>query len=89
MGDVATYLNISRRLADLRFREIENQSIHQAIENRQMEIAEKALSDTDRAIRRIAAESGYRNIKTFEAAFRKRHGLSPGAYRCQNEPLTR
>ena len=81
VGDVATYLNISRRLADLRFREIENQSIHQAIENRQMEIAEKALSDTDRTIRHIAAESGYRNIKTFEAAFRKRHGMSPSAFR--------
>ena len=81
VADVATHLNISRRLADLRFREIENQSIHQAIENRQMEIAEKALSDTDRTIRHIAAESGYRNIKTFEAAFRKRHGMSPSAFR--------
>ena len=80
-ADVAAYLNVSRRLADLRFREIENQSIHQAIENRQMEIAEKALTDTDRTIRRIVAESGYRNIKTFEAAFRRRHGMSPSEYR--------
>ena len=81
VADVATYLGVSRRLADLRFRELENQSIHQAIEDRQMEIAEKALSDSKKAIRRIAAESGYRNIKTFEAAFRRRHGLSPSEYR--------
>lgn len=81
VADVAAHLNVSRRLADLRFREIENMSIRQAIENRKMELAEKVLAGTDQPIRRIAAESGYRNIKTFEVAFRKRHGLSPGEYR--------
>ncbi len=46
-----------------------------------MELATKALAETDWTIRRIAAESGYRNIKTFETAFRKRFGRSPGAGR--------
>ena len=81
VADVASHLHVSRRLADLRFREIENMSIRQMIEDRRLELAEKALAETNRPIRRIALESGYRNVKTFEAAFRKRHGTPPGAFR--------
>lgn len=81
VADVAAHLNVSRRLADLRFREIENTSIRQAIEDRRMNIAEKAMSETNRPIRQVARESGYRNIKTFEAAFRRRYGTTPGAFR--------
>ena len=46
-----------------------------------MELAETAISETNRPIRQVARESGYKNIKTFEAAFRKRHGMSPGSFR--------
>ena len=46
--------------------------------------AEKALSETNRPLRLIAQESGYKNVKTFEAAFRKRHGTSPGLFRKNN-----
>ena len=81
VADVAAHLNVSRRLADLRFREIEGISIHQTIEDRRMELAEKALSETERPIHQIARESGYKNVKTFEAAFRRRHGKSPGSFR--------
>ena len=82
VADVVAYLKVSRRLADLRFREVENRSIRQVIEDRRMELAEKALAETDWTLRRIAAASGYRNVKTFEAAFRKRTGRSPGT--CRN-----
>lgn len=82
--DVAAHLKISRRLADQRFREIEGSSIHRTIEDRRMELAEKALSETNRPLRLIAQESGYKNVKTFEAAFRKRHGTSPGLFRRNN-----
>ena len=84
VADVAAHLKISRRLADQRFREIEGSSIHQMIEERRMELAEKALSETKRSLRQIARESGYKSIKTFEAAFRRRHGTSPGNYRRKN-----
>lgn len=77
----SAHLNVSRRLADLRFREIENTSIRQAIEDRRMNIAEKAMSETNRPIRQVARESGYKNIKTFEAAFHRRYGTTPGAFR--------
>jgi LacI family transcriptional regulator len=72
--DVAAHLKISRRLADQRFREIEGSSIHRTIEDRRMELAEKALSETNRPLRLIAQESGYKSVKTFEAAFRTAKG---------------
>ena len=79
--DVVAHLKISRRLADLRFREIEGRSILQTIESRRMELAERMLQETNRPVQAVAKESGYRNVKTFEAAFRKRHGCSPSEYR--------
>ena len=79
--DVVAHLKVSRRLADLRFREIENCTIRDAIEARRMSLAEKALMDTNQAIRRIAADCGYASANTFEIAFRKLHGLSPSEYR--------
>ena len=79
--DVVAHLKISRRLADLRFREIEGRSILQTIETRRLELAERALTETERPVKAVARESGYRNVKTFEAAFRRKHGLSPSAFR--------
>jgi LacI family transcriptional regulator len=79
--DVVSHLKVSRRLADLRFREIENCTIRDAIEAQRMSLAEKALVDTSQTIRRIAADCGYASANTFEIAFRKLHGLSPGEYR--------
>ena len=79
--DVVAHLKISRRLADLRFREIEGRSILQAIETRRLELAERALTETERPVKTVASESGYRNVKTFEAAFRRKHGITPSAFR--------
>ncbi len=79
--DVVSYLKVSRRLADLRFREIENCTIRDAIESQRMSLAEKALMDTGQTIRRIASDCGYANANTFEIVFRKLHGRSPSEYR--------
>jgi LacI family transcriptional regulator len=79
--DVVAHLKVSRRLADLRFREIENCTIRDAIEARRMSLAEKALMDTSQTIRRIASNCGYASANTFEIVFRKLHGRSPSEYR--------
>ena len=79
--DVVAHLKVSRRLADLRFREIENCTIRDVIEARRMSLAEKALVDTSQTIRRIASDCGYASANTFEIVFRKLHGQSPSEYR--------
>ena len=79
--DVVTHLGVSRRLADLRFREIEGMSIHNAIERRRMAIAEQNLRGSQLSIARVARASGYASIQAFEAAFIRKHGLSPLRFR--------
>ena len=83
--DVVTHLKVSRRLAAMRFREIESCTIQEVIEARRMALAEKALLDSNQTICRIAANCGYKSANTFGIAFRKRYGLSPGAYRRHSE----
>ena len=79
--EVVAHLNVSRSLADMRFRGVLGRSIRQTIEDRRFEIAEKALRETSRSVAQISAACGYRNVKTFEAAFRRRRGMSPGEWR--------
>ena len=79
--DVIAHLGVSRSLADLRFREFANQSIREAIENRRLEIAVQKLKGTAWPIGRITAACGYASLQAFEAAFRKRFGSSPRAFR--------
>ena len=75
--DVVAHLGVSRRLADLRFREVLNLSIHTAIEKRRLEIAVQRLKTTHWATTRIAAASGYASVQAFAAAFRKHFNMTP------------
>ncbi len=79
--DVVESLGVSRRLADLRFREIEGTSIHDVIETQKLKIAMQKLKGTEWPIGRIATTCGYTSLQTFEAAFRKRFGRSPRSFR--------
>lgn len=81
--DVVAALGVSRRLADLRFHEIEGRSIHKVIEEKRLEIAIQRLRGSDWSVTHIAAASGYSSLQAFEAAFKKQHGRSPLAYRSE------
>ena len=81
VSDVVSYLGVSRRLADLRFREIENRSILETIENRRLKIAVEKLKTTTWPITRIVTASGYSSLQAMEAAFRKRFNRSPRTFR--------
>ena len=83
MEDVVRHLGVSRRLADLRFREAENRTIHGAILEARLRLAEKKLRNPRSSVSIVAQESGFRSVKTFEAAFVRRNGLSPRAWRAR------
>ena len=88
VSDVIAYLGVSRRLADLRFREIENRSILETIENRRLKIAVEKLKSTTWPITRIVTASGYSSLQAMGAAFRKRFGKSPRSFRQQTNRKT-
>ena len=84
VSDVVTHLGVSRRLADLRFNELEHRTIRQAIEERRMEIAVQRLRNTDWPVGRVSASCGYADIRVFDAAFRRRFKTSPRQFRERN-----
>ncbi len=79
--DVAAHLGVSRRLAELRFSQICNQTIRAAIENERLERAKRMLRGADPSLIRIASALGFRSASHLSHLFKKRFGLSPRAFR--------
>ena len=80
-GDVAAHLGVSRRLAELRFSQICDQTIRQVIENERLDRAKKMLRGADPSPTHIAAVLGFRTASHFSHLFKKRFGLSPRDWR--------
>ena len=72
--DIARELHVSRRLLDLRYREITGTSLHAAIENLRMQEARSLLCQGERPILEIAALCGYNTVMAFRNAFRRTFG---------------
>lgn len=63
------------------FKEQTGQSFSAHIESLRMELATRLITESDRPLRHIAGEAGYLSWNSFYKAFRRRFGVSPGAYR--------
>ncbi len=81
--EVADYLGVSRRLAELRFRQLCDRTMRDAIEKERLERVQRLLRGSDRSLSRIAEQTGYKKVSHLSALFKKRFGLSPRAYRSQ------
>ena len=79
--DVVAYLSVSRRLADLRIRQIEHTSLGKLIAERKLKAVADRLIQTDLPLQRIAAECGFGTIKHVQRMFKARFGQSMTAYR--------
>ena len=79
--DVAEHLGISRRLANLRFRQLTGESILEAIQKRRFDEVKRRLRQTEATISKIIADSGFRTVSNAKSLFKKRFGLSMNDYR--------
>ena len=79
--DVVAYLKCSRRLADLRFRELQGMSILEAIRKVQMDEVCRLLRTTNLSTAAIAAQAGYASAKHLPEMFKAAFGCSLSAYR--------
>ena len=84
---LARQLGVSRRLLDLRFREICSQTVLEAITDIRMERACSLLRSTDLPISEICAASGLGSGTYPMRAFRKRFGVTMGDYRIHNRAV--
>ena len=83
-ADVVVQLNVSRSLADLRFREATGTSILEAILARRLDEVKRLLEGTNLRMSEIATRCGYRDANYLKNLFKKRFGMSMRAWRTQS-----
>jgi len=83
---VVREMGCSRRLADLRFREITHRSIRDEIHAIRMERAYTLLRNRNQAISAIANLCGYASEPFFKKMFKRETGLTMREWRNQNAP---
>ena len=86
--DVVRHIRVSRRLLDLRFREVTGGSVQTAIRERRLDAVRKLLTETKRSIGEIALLCGYRDANYLKNQFKKRFGVSMRSYRMSARPTT-
>ena len=79
--DVAHHLGCSRRLADLRFRELMDTTIGEAIITTRLDTVKRLLATTKDSVASVSAQCGYANANYLKNLFKKRFGVSPREWR--------
>jgi LacI family transcriptional regulator len=80
-ADVISHLRISRSLLDLRFRQLRNESVMDAILGIRLAAVRERIEKTDKKFLAIGAECGFRNPDYLKRLFRKRFGMSMREWR--------
>ena len=84
VSDVVRHLRCSRRLADLRFRELQGRTILDAITERRLDEVRRRLAGSREKMDFIASECGFRSPTYLKSLFKKRFGMSMSEWRSQN-----
>lgn len=79
--DVAAYLKVSRSLADLRFRELQGESIGKAILRHRLEVVRERLLATNDTIENIAVSCHFSRVCRLGKAFKAAYGCTMRDYR--------
>lgn len=79
--DVVRHLNVSRRFAELRFREARGHSILEEIQSHRLERVRALLRETTLPIGEIGERCGYPTETYLKTLFKKRFGVTMRAYR--------
>jgi len=83
--DILRQVPLSRRLLEIRFREITGQSIYKYISIRRMELFADLLLERDAPIADIAMEVGFENYGNLSRRFKEVKGCTPMEYRRHNK----
>ena len=81
VGDVVAFLGTSRRLAEMRFRELQGTSIHAYILARRLDAVKKLLRETDLPVGKIARQCGFPDPNYLSHLFAKKTGCSMRRFR--------
>jgi len=81
--EVARRFKVSRSLLELRFRELQNESVYEAMLRIRLEEVKRLLRQTDDPISEITSACGWKNPIPPKALFKRRFGISMRDYRAQ------
>ncbi len=81
VDDVVRHLGVSRRLADLRFKESGEPSLARVISNARLDEVAKRLKESEAPIGKIASACSFENLQHLANAFHRRFGMSMSDYR--------
>lgn len=81
--DVVKHLGVSRALADLRFREVENKSILESILERRLTEVTRLLLSTNDSLVNISSRCGFANAKHLKRLFKTRFNCTMSEYRAR------
>ena len=79
--DVARHLKVSRRLIDLRFRELQGTTIGETVIALRLAEVKRLLRATKEPIDAIAAQCGYANANYLKNLFKRRFAMSMREFR--------
>jgi len=79
--EVSSYLNVSRRTLETRFRKILGRTVHEEIIHARLAFAENRLISSDITVEAAALEAGFGSVQRFHARFREKNKMTPGEYR--------
>ena len=85
--DLCRAVGTNASTLNFRFRRETSLSVGQFLTNERMKQARHLLTSSTYPLAEIALRCGYENVFYFSNAFKKAHGISPSAYRKQNQPL--
>lgn len=82
--DVARRFNVSRSLLELRFRELQGESVYEAMLRIRLEEVKRRLRQTTASISEITSACGWNNPTPPKVLFKRRFGVSMRDYRSQS-----
>lgn len=81
VADVVSHLGVSRRLAEIRFRQVTGRSIHASIQSARLSQVCRLLRETDLPIGKICGRCGFVTDSYLGLVFRRRYNMSMREYR--------
>jgi LacI family transcriptional regulator len=81
VSDVLKNVNLSRSALEPRLKKVIGRTIHQEIHRVQLDRVKVLLSTTDRPIKQITSQCGFRTVQYLARVFRKETGQTPARYR--------
>ena len=81
VSDIVKQVPLSRRLLEIRFKQVTQQSIHKYIFNLRMERFAQLLLASDAPIADVAEQVGINNLKNLSRQFKALKKVSPNEYR--------